>query len=86
MKMLPVKVECYAGYKADEYPRCFRLNNLRIKIHEVAEHWYQEYFNEYFPETDYFRVKTQDHKNFLLKHEIKKDRWFLMVRGECLNL
>ncbi len=86
MKMLPVKVECHAGYKADETPRFFSLYKIRIEVREVAERWYQEYCNEGFPETDYFRVLTQDHKNFLLKHELRKDRWFVLYRGECLNL
>jgi hypothetical protein len=33
MKLIPIEVECYSGYKADEYPKYFTRGNERFEIH-----------------------------------------------------
>ncbi|HZK95998.1 MAG TPA: hypothetical protein VFC67_17495 [Prolixibacteraceae bacterium] len=32
MNLIPIKVECHSGYKADEYPVCFYLENVKCEI------------------------------------------------------
>ena len=81
-----VKVESYSGYKADEYPQRFYLDDMRFDIEEVLDRWYQQDLNPEFPEADYFKVLTTDKKCYILKHETKKDQWFLWIRGERINL
>lgn len=73
MKFIPVSVECYAGYRADEYPRAFTLSNKRYEVKEVIDRWYQGDLNPEFPVTNYFRVETTCGEVFILKHDIEGD-------------
>lgn len=81
-----VKVECYSGYKADEYPVRFYLDDIRFDIEEVVDRWYQGERDADFTAADYFKVRTTDHKIYILKHETKNDNWYLWIRGERINL
>ena len=85
-KLLPVDVECYSGYKADEYPVSFSFNNFRFGIKEITDRWHQAGRDPEIPAADYFKVRTTDNKQFILKHEHSSDRWFLWVKGEGIDL
>ena len=41
MHLIPVKVNCSAGYKAEESPRAFWWQDRRIEVEEVVDRWYQ---------------------------------------------
>jgi len=84
--LIPIHVECHAGYKADEYPRCFYWDAMRFAIKEIIDRWYEGGRSPDFPEADYFKVRTTDKKVYVLKHLIKKDAWYLWIRGENLSL
>ncbi len=84
--LIPIHVECHAGYKADEYPRCFYWDAMRFAIKEIIDRWYEGGRSPDFPEADYFKVRTTDKKVYVLKHLIKKDAWYLWIRGESLSL
>ena len=75
--LIPIKVESYSGYKADEYPICFYLDNMRYEILEITDRWYQGYTNPAEPASDYFKVKTANGDLFIIKHDIQKDVWLL---------
>ena len=38
---IPIEVECHSGYKADEYPKCFYLDDEKFEIKEISDRWYQ---------------------------------------------
>ncbi len=76
-RLIPVKVECYSGYVADEYPGCFYLDENKYEIQEVVDRWYQGEVDPEFPISDYFKVIVTDQKQFILKHEIRDDKWYL---------
>ena len=84
--LFPIKVVCHSGYKADEYPLHFYWNNIRFEIKEILDRWYQGDRNPDFLSTNYFKVGTADGKIFILKHEIKPDKWYLWIHGESMNL
>ena len=86
MELIPVKVECHSGYKADEYPTCFFLDEFRIDIIEIIDRWYQTTKDTEFQEANYFKVLSRDNKHFILKQEQKSGKWFLVVHVETLNL
>ena len=79
MDHIPVKVECRAEYKADEYPVRFYLNRQKYEIKEIIDRWYQGDLNSDFPVSNYFKILTVFENQYILKHEIKMDRWFLVV-------
>jgi hypothetical protein len=79
MGLVCINVESYSGYKADEYPTCFYLENEKFEIIEILDRWYQSDFDPEWPQADYFKVFTAQDRQFLLKHEIEKDIWYLIT-------
>lgn len=68
-----MKVECYAGYRADQRPLRFILGTNPPRTHEVAEvldQWCGE---------DYrcFRVLADDGDLYILRHDLPTDDWSL---------
>jgi hypothetical protein len=76
---IPIKVKCHSGYKADEYPKCFYIDDHQFDILEVIDCWYQGENKPDFPAANYFKVRTVSKKEFILRHEIKKDKWYLVA-------
>jgi hypothetical protein len=79
MELIPVMVECHSGYKADEYPKNFRWDNVEFEIIEIIDRWYESYNKSTSNAVNYFKVKTNLLGSLLLKHEVVNDRWFLVV-------
>lgn len=82
MKRIPIKVECRSGYKADEYPVCFYWANIKFEIAEISDRWYQVFEIKDSPVADYFKVRTAEATEFIIKHELKDDQWFLVTADE----
>ena len=77
MKLVPIQVECYAGAKADETPRRFIWEARSIEVGEVLDRWYQVESQPEWPRADYFKVRGLDQTEYLLKHDLESDEWFL---------
>jgi len=73
MKLTPIQVECYAGVKADETPRRFKLEERVIEITEVSDRWYQVKSQPEWPRADYFKVRGVDQHDYLLKHDLESE-------------
>jgi hypothetical protein len=68
---LRVRVECYAGHKAEERPLRFYLGERRYEVEEVLDQWYG-------PEDTYFRVRASDGNVYILRHSPHAgDAWSL---------
>lgn len=67
-----LRVECYAGHKADERPLAFILGERRFQVEEVLDQWYG-------PEDTYFRVRADDGHFYVLRHNHNplEDVWTL---------
>ena len=74
-----IEVECHSGYKADEYPKCFYWYDKKYEIKEISDRWYQGDLNPEFPPANYYKVLTTCDKQFIIKHEIESDRWYLVA-------
>ena len=77
MHLTSIEVERYAGVKADETPRRFTLNEHTIEVDEVLDRWYQVESQPEWPRADYFKVRAVDGSDYLLKHDLESDQWFL---------
>ena len=77
MKLIPIQVECYAGAKADETPRRFTLEERTIEVGEVLDRWYQVESKPEWPRADYFKVRAAGGPEYLLKHDLESDEWFV---------
>lgn len=80
MELCPIQVEAYAGYKADETPRRFCLEDQWLEVVEVLDRWYQAAGNPEWPRADYFKVRAADGHDYLLKHDLEADAWYLARR------
>jgi hypothetical protein len=70
---LPLKVECYAGYKADERPLHFTMGGAGRRTYEVKEivdQWYGVGYR-------CFRVRADDDNFYILRHNAPDDIWTL---------
>src|SRR5262249_37994250 len=59
---LPVYVTAYSGYKANERPRQFTLDEVVYEIAAVLDQWYE-------PSATYFKVQTTEGKTYLLRYD-----------------
>ncbi len=78
LNFMPIIVECHSGYKADEYPMCFYLGENKFDIIEITDRWYQGDLNPEWPASNYFKVETTSGKQFIIKHDLEKDLWYIV--------
>jgi len=77
MHLTSIQVVCYAGAKADETLRRFTWNGHIIAVDEVVDRWYQVDSQPEWPRADYFKLRAVDGSEYLLKHDLESDEWFL---------
>ena len=67
---MKLRVECYAGHKADQRPVKFWLGDALHFIESIDDQWYG-------PEASYFRVQADDGNTYVLGHNETTDEWTL---------
>ena len=67
---MTVRVQCYAGRKADERPVRFQLDDHEYLVVEVVDQWYG-------PEETFFKVCADDGNRYTLRHGHATDEWTL---------
>jgi hypothetical protein len=65
-----VRVECYAGYRGEETPRRFHLDQRCIEIVSVRDRWLA-------PDHRYFKVLGDDGQLYILRHDAETQHWDL---------
>ena len=65
-----LRVQCYAGRKADERPVRFQLGDREYVVEEVLDQWYG-------PDETFFKVCADDGNLYILRHQIAADEWRL---------
>ncbi len=68
--MSEIKVECYAGYRGEQFPVRFTLGGEVHEVREVEDQWYG-------PSSRYFRVRAGDGNIYVLRKDEEGDRWSL---------
>lgn len=68
--MNEIRVECYAGYRADQRPQRFELRGRLFEVEQVDDQWYS-------PQATYFRVRADDGNFYVLRHDEVLDAWTL---------
>src|SRR5262245_4653587 len=67
---LPIHVDEYSGYRANQRPRSFSFDERLYKIAAVLDQWCE-------PSATYFKVKTEEGKVYLLRYDRQADEWTL---------
>ena len=65
-----VRVECYAGYKAEERPVRIVFEAQTLEIADVEDRWYS-------PGATYFRVLAESGDRYVLRHDDAQGVWSL---------
>jgi hypothetical protein len=63
-----LRVECYAGYRADQRPTRVFLHDQVFEVTEVEDRWYSPGFT-------FFRVLLTSGERYVLRHQEAQDRW-----------
>jgi hypothetical protein len=67
-----ISVNCYAGYRGEETPRSFLLQERKIEVVEVVDRWLA-------PDHRYFKVRGDDGSIYIIRHDVVRDQWQLTL-------
>ena len=67
---MKIRVECHAGYRGAEEPRAFTLGERRFTVLAILDRWLD-------PEHRYFKVRVEDGRRFILRHDGASGQWEL---------
>jgi uncharacterized protein (UPF0128 family) len=65
-----LRVQCYAGRKADERPVRFQLGNREYVVEEVLDQWYGT-------DETFYKVCADDGNLYIMRHQDAADEWRL---------
>ena len=65
-----LRVQCYAGRKADERPVKFQMGEREFVVEEILDQWYG-------PSEIFFKVRADDGNLYILRHNSSPDEWQL---------
>ena len=71
------RVECRSGHKADEYPVAFVFEGARLEAAKIIARWYEGGVDPKQPVIDYFRIRSEDGRIFILMYAGHLDQWFI---------
>lgn len=71
-KAAAVRVECYAGHRAEESPRRFFIGKRGIAVVEIIDRWLD-------PAHSYFKVRGDDDGIYILRYDQDADVWDMIL-------
>jgi hypothetical protein len=69
---IPIRVECYAGYTADERPVAFAHGERRIRVQNLLDRWLGE-------DHAYFKLVGDDGVLYIIRQDRSEDAWELIL-------
>jgi hypothetical protein len=67
---ITLRVDCYAGYRGEETPRRLYFGERAVEVEEVLDRWIA-------PDHRYFKLRANDGSTYIIRHDIRSDRWEL---------
>ena len=74
----PISVECYSGYKGNETPRRFCVQDKKYEVREVIARWYGRGLDLQDAQREFFKVLDADKQEYVLRHTVTNDTWELV--------
>lgn len=68
---MKVKVDCYAGYRAEEMPKRFWIKHKEIKVEKIINQWLA-------PESRNYRILGDDSATYTLQLNTDSRNWELI--------
>jgi hypothetical protein len=72
-KYIKIEVAAYSGYKANERPLYFVVDQQKFQVTKVLDRWYGQ-------DHDYFKVLADDGQVYTLKWHRYLDVWFILTQ------
>jgi hypothetical protein len=70
LRGLVIRVECYAGHKANERPTTFWIDDEKRVVENIIDRWAGE-------DHDYFKLAADDHRVYIIRYDRRADFWTL---------
>ncbi len=67
---MKIQVNGYSGFKLNEKPTRFVLDEHHYDVQEVLDQWYG-------PDATYFKVRASDGNHYILRYDSRSDQWTL---------
>ena len=67
---MDIKVECYAGYRGEETPRCIWLDTQKIAVKKILDRWLA-------PDHRYFKLLGDDDAVYIIRFDARTWQWEL---------
>jgi hypothetical protein len=67
-----IRVECYAGHRADTEPRRLFIGAREVTVTEVIDRWLDPLYR-------YFKLRGDDGGIYLIRQDTVNDRWELTL-------
>jgi hypothetical protein len=69
--VIPVKVECYAGYRGEQEPRALEMDGNRVAVRSILDRWLS-------PDHRYFKLSGSDGCEYILRYDESSRTWELV--------
>jgi hypothetical protein len=79
MKFEVIDVNAYSGYKHNERPISFIFQGRDYRVTGIIDRWHEGGVKTDQPYLDYFKVKADDGKQYLLRYNGLFDKWSILV-------
>ena len=79
MSYVNIKVIAYSGYRDDESPRAFLMNDETMTVVEIVDKWIEESYSDRMRKR-FFIVKTQDNRQYKIYIDEKTSEWFCEIK------
>ena len=67
-RTVAIRVECYAGYRAEQEPRAFWCGEQRLEVRAIVDRWFA-------PAQRWFKVDAEDGDVYILRHDETSGEW-----------
>lgn len=74
VKLMTIRVECYAGYRGEQEPLAFWLGERRLAVRAVVNRWFA-------PTQRWFKVDTDDGNMHVVRHDEASGDWEIAAYG-----
>jgi hypothetical protein len=74
-----IKVIAYSGYRGDESPRVFFINDEKITVVEIVDMWIEESFSTRMRKR-FFIVKTNNDRQYKIYIDEKTLEWSCEIK------
>ena len=79
MSYVNIKVTAYSGYRDNESPRAFLMNDETMTVVEILDMWIEEGFSDRMRKR-FFIIKTDNNQNYKIYLDEKTSQWFCEIK------